>query len=296
MTLKGVLPPITTPFKNDQFDPVALRHNIERWATTGLSGLVVLGSNGEAPQIDDDESDRIIATARELTPPDLVLIAGTGRESTAGTIAATRRAAAHGVDAVLVRTPSYFKRQMTSDVLVRHYRTVADASPVPVLLYNFTAATGINLQPEAVARMADHPNIVGIKESGGDVAQISALVDLTPDDFIVVVGAAPSFYASLCVGAVGGIMAVACVAPEACVRLYRLAHEGRHAEARALQRQLTPLATLVTTQYGVPGLKAAMDVAGFVGGAPRPPLLPLDEPAIGELRGALEALTRPEPA
>jgi len=296
MILTGVLPPITTPFKNDRFDPIALRHNIERWSRSGLSGLVVLGSNGEAPLLDDEESDRIIATARELTPTDLLLIAGTGRESTDGTIAATRRAAAHGVDAVLVRTPSYFKRQLTSDVLIRHYRAVADASPVPVLLYNFTAATGINLQPEAVARMADHPNIMGIKESGGDVAQVAALVDLTPDDFTVVVGAAPSFYPSLCLGAAGGIMAVACVAPEACVRLYRLACEGRHAEARALQRQITPLAALVTTGHGVPGLKAAMDAAGFVGGEPRPPLQPAGASAVGELRAALDALSRLEPA
>jgi 4-hydroxy-2-oxoglutarate aldolase len=296
MDLHGVLPPITTPFKDDGFDPVALRHNIERWSTTGLTGIVALGSNGEATLLDDDEADRVIGTAREHTPTELVLIAGTARESTKATIAATKRAAGMGVDAVLVRTPSYFKRQMTSDVLVRHYRAVADASPVPVLLYNFTGVTGINLQPEAAARMAEHPNIAGIKESGGDVAQVAALVDLTPDDFTVVVGAAPSFYASLCLGAVGGILALACVVPAACVQLYKLTVEGRHAEARRLQRQLSPLAAMVTSKFGVPGLKAAMDLAGFVGGPPRSPLPPASEAAIHELRSELETLSQLDPA
>ena len=199
-----------------------------------------------------------------------------------------------GVDAVLIRTPSYFKRQMTDDVLVRHYRAVADASPVPVLLYNFTGVTGINLQPEAAARMAEHPNILGIKESGGDVAQVAALVDLTPDDFTVVVGAAPSFYASLCVGAAGGILALACVVPAECVQLYGLTLDGRHSEARELQRRLTPLAVMVTSRYGVAGLKAAMDLAGFVGGAPRPPLQPASDAAVGELRVQFETLARSE--
>ncbi len=296
MNLRGVMPPVTTPFTGGEFDAVGFGHNIERWASSGLTGLVVLGSNGEVPLLDDSEADLVIRTAREHTPPHLTLIAGTARESTAGTIAATERAAALGVDAVLVRTPSYFKRQMTGDVLVRHFRAVADASPVPVLLYNFTGVTGINLQPEAVALAADHPNIIGIKESGGDVAQIAALVDLTPDDFTVVVGAAPSFYASLCVGAVGGILALACVAPAACVQLYELTREGRHAEARVLQRLLSPLAAMVTSGFGVAGLKAAMDLAGFVGGAPRPPLQPASEAAVDELRSELEKLSRLEPA
>ena len=205
--------------------------------------------------------------------------------------AAPRRAAAIGVDAVLVRTPSYFKSDMTSTVLVDHYRAVADSSPVPVLLYNYPSVTGVNLLPPTVAELSNHPNIAGIKESGGDVAQIAALINSTPDDFRVVVGAAPSFYPSLCVGAAGGILALACVVPEACLQLFRLVASGLHPEARLLQRQLTPLARLVGSRFGVPGLKAAMDVAGFVGGDPRPPLRRIPATAVEEMRTEIGRLS-----
>ena len=211
MNLEGVLPPITTPFDGDELDLRGLGRNVQRWMTTGLRGLVVLGSNGEAPFLDDVEADRAIGTVREHVPGDRIVIAGTARESTLGTIAATRRAASLGVDAVLVRTPSYFKSQMTMDVLVDHFRAVADASPAPVLLYNFTAVTGINLLPTAVERLAEHPNIAGIKESGPDLAQVGALVNQTPGTFRILVGSAPTFYPSLCLGVTGGILALACV-------------------------------------------------------------------------------------
>lgn len=296
MDLHGVLPPITTPFLDDQVDGAALRRNVERWIQTGISGVVALGTNGESAFLDDDESDRVIEVVREHTPTPLLVIAGTARESTTGTIAATRRAAALGVDAVLVRTPSFFKSDMSSDVLVDHYRAVADASPVPVLLYNYAQVTGVNLLPAAAARLSSHPNIAGIKESGGDVAQVAALVDLTPDDFRVVVGSAPSFYPSLCVGADGGILALACVVPDACVQLFRLVEAGRHPEAREFQRQLTPLARLVGSRFGVPGLKAAMDVAGFVGGDPRLPLRRIPADAVEEMRMEIERVSRLEPA
>src|SRR4029078_4743638 len=184
---------------------------------------VVLGSNGEAALMDDFESDQAIVAARDVVPPSRRFIVGTGRESTQATIKATKRAAEHGADAVLVRTPGFFKAQMTNDAFVRHYTAAADASPVPVLLYNFTALTGVNLLPAAVARLAPHPNIVGMKESGGDVAQIADLVSGTPDDFAVLAGTMSTFYAALCVGAVRGILAPACVVPDACTRLFELA-------------------------------------------------------------------------
>ena len=162
---------------------------------------------------------------------------------------------------------------------------MADASPVPVLLYNFPGQTGINFSPETVAALAEHPNIAGMKETGTDAAQLAAFVDATASStFSVLVGAAPGFYPALCVGAVGGIVAVACVLPELCVRLHTLTREGHHAEARALQRQLTPLGRLVTTTYGVPGLKAAMDVAGFSGGEPRAPLARVSPRVLEEIR------------
>ncbi len=270
----GVYPPIITPFKNDQVDVGGIRHNVERWMKTGLRGLLALGSNGEVAFVDEDEAELVIATAREGVPNDRVLLAGTGRQSTRATIAATARAAKAGADAVLVLTPFYFKGQMTHDALVAHYTAVADASPVPVLLYNFTAVTAMNMAPDTVAKMAEHPNVVGLKDSNGDVGQVAAVVARAPDAFTLLVGSAGTLYPAMMVGAKGGIVAVANVAPDVCVRLYDLTVAGRHDEARLLQRRMTPLAQAVTSGYGVPGLKAAMDMAGYVGGDVRGPLRP----------------------
>jgi 4-hydroxy-2-oxoglutarate aldolase len=290
MNLKGMYPPITTPFLDEEIDLEGLARNVSRWMQTGLSGLVVLGSNGEAPLVDDDELEWVVATARQGVPRDRQLIAGTARQSTRATIRATRVAATAGADAVLVQTPHFFKTQMTADALVSYYQAVADASPVPVILYSFAPLTGVQLQPATVRRLAEHPNIVGLKESNGDMAQVADHVTQAPPGFGVLVGAAATLYASLCLGASGGILAVACVVPELCVRLHRAASEGRHQEALELQRRLTPLARSVTTVYGVPGLKAAMDLAGYVGGAPRLPLLPASDSAREAIRSQLVAL------
>jgi 4-hydroxy-2-oxoglutarate aldolase len=157
-------------------------------------------------------------------------------------------------------------------------------------LYNFTALTGVNLLPATVAQLAGHPNIVGMKESGGDVAQIADLVSSTPDGFAVLAGTTSTFYAALCVGAVGGILAPACVAPESCMRLYDLTKAARHDEARALQRRLMPIARLLGPAYGVPGLKAALRVAGYDLGMPRPPLAPVPDAAVALLVDALARL------
>ncbi|HEY6211545.1 MAG TPA: dihydrodipicolinate synthase family protein, partial [Vicinamibacterales bacterium] len=259
MNLAGVVAPLPTPFdEQDRADTARLRKALARWVTTPLTGFVVLGSNGEAVLMDDFESDRVIVAAREAVPRGRPLIIGTGRESTQAAIKAARRAAEHGADAVLVRTPGFFKNQMTTDAFVRHYTAVADASPVPVLLYNFTALTGVNLLPAAVTRLATHPNIVGMKESGGDVGVIADLVNGTPKGFNVLAGTTGTFYAALCVGAIGGILAVACVLPDACVRLFELTKAGKHDEARDLQRQLMPITRLLGQAHGVPGLKAAL--------------------------------------
>ena len=293
MDLRGVFPPIPTPFRDGALDTAALAANCERWMATGLRGLVVLGSNGEAPLLDDDESDRVIAAARERVPAGRLLIAGVARESTVGTVRAASRAAALGADAVLVRTPSFFRTLLTGEALARHYTAVADAAPVPVLLYNFTALTGVTLPVSAVKRLADHPNIIGMKESGSDIAFISALIDETPDDFSVLAGSAPVFYASLVSGAAGGILALASAVPDLCVQLFDLVAAGRLEEARRLQRRLTPLARLLTRVHGVPGLKAALEIAGYAGGAPRPPLQPAGPAAVAEIRQALEAVHAP---
>jgi 4-hydroxy-2-oxoglutarate aldolase len=288
MNLAGVFAPIPTPFDDqDRVDTHRLRIALARWVTRPLTGFIVLGSTGEAVLMDDFEADRVIVAARDVVPGDRPFIVGTGRESTQATVRAARRAAEHGADAVLVRTPGFFKNQMTTDAFVRHYTAVADASPVPVLLYNFTALTGVNLLPAAVTRLAQHPNIVGMKESGGDVAQIADLVSGTPSDFSVLAGTMSTFYAALCVGAVGGILAPACVVPDACMRLFELARAGRHADAVGLQRELVPLARLLGQTYGVPGLKAALNLVGYDIGLPRPPLVPVPDAAVAILRDAV---------
>jgi 4-hydroxy-2-oxoglutarate aldolase len=288
MHLAGVFAPIPTPFDDrDRVDTQRLCAALVRWIARPLTGFVVLGSNGEAVLMDDFEADQVIVAARDAVPRGRRLIVGTGRESTLAAIKASKRAAEHGADAVLVRTPGFFKAQMTTDAFIRHYTAVADASPVPVLLYNFTALTGVNLLPAAVARLALHPNIIGMKESGGDIAQIADLVSGTPAGFNVLAGSAATFYPALCAGAVGGILALGCAAPDACVRLFELTRAGNHDEAVALQRQLVPLARLLGPTHGVPGLKAALNLLGYDVGLPRPPLTPLPDAALPALREAL---------
>jgi 4-hydroxy-2-oxoglutarate aldolase len=202
---------------------------------------------------------------------------------------ATKRAAALGADAVLVRTPGFFKSQMTGDVFVHHYTAVADASPVPVLLYNFPAVTGVNLLPATVARLAEHPNIVGMKESGSDIGHIADLVSNTPREFTILAGSGSTFFAALCAGVSGGILALGALLPEPCLRLLELARDQRYDEARVLQQRLLPIARLISSGYGVPGLKAALHIVGCDVGKPRRPLEPIPDIAVAVLK---EALTR----
>jgi 4-hydroxy-2-oxoglutarate aldolase len=288
MNLTGVFAPLPTPFdERDQVDVARLRAALPRWIASPLAGFVVLGSNGEVGLMDDEECDRVVDTARREVPAGRTFIVGAGRESTRAAVRAVRRAAELGADAVLVRTPGFFKAQMTHDAFVRHYTAVADASPVPVLLYNFTAATGVNLLPATVATLAEHPNIVGIKESGSDIGQIADLVALTPSEFSVLAGSATTFHAAMCAGVAGGILAVAGLLPDTCVRIYDLVRGRRLEDARALQQRLLPVARLVSSVYGVPGLKAALALTGCDVGLPRPPLAPAPEAGIAQLKQAL---------
>jgi 4-hydroxy-2-oxoglutarate aldolase len=296
----GIFTPIVTPFRADQsVDESALQQNVALWMRTPLTGLVVLGSNGEAPQLEDGEADRVVEIVRAGVPSNRPLIVGTGRESTRATIAATRRAATGGADAALVRTPAFFKAQMTTDVFVRHYTEVADASPIPVLLYNVTMYTGVNLAPDAVARLSEHQNIVGMKESGSDIGQIAEYVSRAQQPFTILAGSATTVFHALCAGCDGAILALAALLPETCLELQALVRAGKVDEARALQRRITPLARSVGGTYGVAGLKAALDLIGYVGGRPRPPLRPASPQIVDIIRGQLEALgalASPEPA
>ena len=287
MDLAGVLAPIPTPFdQSGRIDETRLRKALRRWLRTSLAGVVVLGSTGEAPLLDDDEADRVIGAARDVVPRKRTFVVGAGRESTRSAIRAAKRAARHGADAVLVRTPGFYKSAMTSGAFVAHYSAVADASPIPVLLYNFTALTGVELPVEAVGVLARHPNIVGMKESGSDVPRITDLAACASSAFSVLAGSATTFHQALAVGAVGGILAAACVLPEVCVRLYRLTISGRQEEARALQQRLLPIVKLLGSG-GVPGLKAAATLAGYDAGFPRSPLLPAPPAAVAALQVAL---------
>lgn len=288
MQLTGVFAPLPTPFDDrGEVDVARLRAALPHWLASPLAGFVVLGTNGEIGLMEDDECDRVVETARALVPAGRTLIVGASRESTRSAIGAAARAAALGADAVLVRTPALFKSQMTSAALIDHYRAVADASPVPVLLYNFTAATGVLLQPAAVALLAAHPNMAGIKESGSDIGHIAELVAVAPPGFSVLSGSGTTFFAALCAGVSGGILAISSLLPAACVRIFELTRERRYEEANAWQRRVLPLAKLVSSGYGVPGLKAALGLSGVDVGLPRPPLAPVPEAASAALREAL---------
>lgn len=285
--LHGIFPPIPTPFDQaDRVDRQALSRNVRQWMQTGLSGVLAVGSNGEAPLLDQDECDEVIATVREAMPG-RVLLAGTGSEVTRRTIDASKRAATNGADAVLVRAPSYYKTQMTTEALTTHFRAVADASPVPVLLYNLPGATGITLTMPVVGKLAEHPNIVGLKETSPELDRLGQFAQLQSGAFRVFSGWAPVVYPALVAGAVGGILAVANVLPEACVALYEHVRAGRHDQALSLQRRLTPLAQLVTVVHGIAGLKAALEMVGFHGGPVRAPLLPISARAREEIGAAL---------
>jgi len=288
MKLTGVFAPVPTPFgDDDRLDVTRLRAAFQWWVASPLTGIVVLGSNGEAVFMDDDECDRLVGEARPLVPGNRPFVVGTGRESTRAAIRAAKRAAELGADAVLVRTPGFFKSQMTGDAFFRHYTAVADASPVPVLLYNFAALTGVNLLPSTVARLAEHPNIVGMKESGSDIAQIADLVSSTPKRFSVLAGSGSTFFSALCAGVSGGILALAALLPEPCLRLFELVQNSRYDEARALQQRLTPIARMLSSEYGVPGLKAALSIVGCDVGRPRPPLAPISETAVAAVKDTL---------
>jgi 4-hydroxy-2-oxoglutarate aldolase len=288
--LRGIFAPVTTPFAGDEVDLAAFRRNTRHYATTALAGLVVLGSNGEAPSLDDDESDAIVEAARAEYPREKWLIAGTGRESVRATLAACRRAAALGVDAVMVRTPGFFKTRITQEALRQYFTAVADASPAPVILYNITAFTGVNLLPETAAALSHHPNVIGLKDSGGDVAVISDLVTMCRPGFPVVAGSTLTLYASLCVGAQGATTGPGAVAPAICAGVQAACDRGDHAEALRLQALLVPIAKSVGPKWSVAGLKVAVDAYGLTGGAPRLPLLPVPPDGVKEIHEQVHAL------
>jgi 4-hydroxy-2-oxoglutarate aldolase len=288
--------PITTPFDGSLVDHAALRSNVDRWSKTGIGGFVVLGSTGERVHLDEREYLDVIETTRAAVPrntqrerPDgLAFIVGAGQQSVFGTINEIKRAAEAGADAVLVITPYYYRAAITQEALVTYYNAVADAAPVPVLLYSMPALTGIRIKPETIARLSEHQNIIGVKDSSNDIAGFAATVKLCPPHFAVLTGNGTVFLDALRAGASGAILAVGCVVPEMCVAIYEAFKRGDEERASALQSKLTPLATAVTTKYGIGGLKAALDLAGYKGGDVRAPLRAPDENARAEIASLLE--------
>lgn len=292
MKLHGVLPPITTPFQDGKVALDKLKKNFEKWNKTGLSGFLVLGSNGEAVFLSEKEKMKMMEISRQAIPRAKIMMVGTGMESTQETIRFTNQAAKMGADCALVVTPCYFKGSMKPQILYEHFVAVADSSRIGILLYNVPQFTGINMEPDLVAKLSEHPNIIGIKDSSGNIGQLSETIHLSRKGFAVFVGSAPVFFPALCVGAVGGILAVAQVAPQACVKIFDLFKKGKMDEARTLQSRLTPLAKGVTTKYGIGGLKMAMDLAGYFGGDPRPPLKRPEKQAEEELKKLFMKLKR----
>lgn len=288
--LSGIFAPIPTPFVNEEIAYDKLEANLQRWARTRLAGIVVLGSNGEAPFLDEDEKVSLVSFCRRHFPGDKAVIAGTGCESTRATIRLTKRCADAGVEAVLVISPHYFKASMSSEALERFYQEVADASPVPVLIYNMPGNTGLNLPPSLVTRLARHPNITGIKDSSGNIVQIAEIIANAPPDFSVFAGSASFLLPSLILGARGGTLAAANVIPGICADIYELALAGRTEEASVLQKKILRLNAAVTSRFGVAGLKAALDMIGYYGGPPRRPILPLGDTERAEIRSILVEL------
>jgi len=289
LNLSGIFPPITTPFKNGQVAHDKLTSNVEKLSKTGIAGIVVLGSNGEGVYLSEQEKLDVIETVVQATPDHMPVIAGTACESTAETIRLTSAGAEIGVQAALLNTPHYYGGKMTSEALARFYSMVADAVPIPVLLYNVPKFTHLTLAAEAVGQLSRHPNIVGIKDSSGNLNLLGQYINKSEADFNVLVGTAGVLFGGLCLGGVGGILALANIAPHACVELAEMVDQGRFAEARKLQLRMIPVNLAVTATYGIGGLKAAMDMLGYYGGDPRLPLLPASNTDKVEIKAILAA-------
>ncbi len=288
--MEGVFIPVPTPFRGAEVAPDRLQANLKRWNQTDLAGYVLLGSTGEFPLLTEAERDRILIAAREAIPQEKAFIAGTGAESTELTIRRTKRAAEIGADAAIVITPNYYKKSFTQPATqIRHYVAVAETSPIPVLLYNFPQNTGINLEPETVARIAEHPNVRGIKDSSGNIPQAGEIIHQTPKSFRVLVGAAAALLPSLAIGSAGGILALANIAAREYCEVYALARRGRWEEAREIAYRLMGVDRSVYGRYGIGGIKASLDLQGFYGGPCRAPLSTPEGTAIEEIKEVLAA-------
>ncbi len=276
--VKGIFAPVVTPLNaRGDLDESAFQENLRRYVGAGLSGILVAGSTGEAPFLAERERLRMVELAREIVRPPELLMVGSGLESTRETVRLSRAAVDRGADLLLILTPSYYKSRMTSPVLVPYFRAVADGVRRPIVIYNIPQFTGIRMEPAAVASLSRHPNIAGLKESSGDLNYLRAILRAVKEkgkaSFRVLSGGALIMLDALRAGAAGGVLAQADFAPELCVSLYEAFRQGQMKTARELQRRLVPLVERISVPFGVSGIKAALDLRGYRGGPPRPPLI-----------------------
>ena len=274
--LSGIFPPLPTSFDNDEnLRPDKIKFNIQRLSRHDLSGFLILGSNGELNMLDHKERVEALHVAREAIEPGKLMLAGTGCESTRETILLTREAAKAGADATLVLNPFFYKGQMTHDALVKHFFEVAEAATIPVVIYNMPSNTGLDMSSETILAISQHPNIIGLKDSGGNLVKMGQIISQAKEGFQMLAGSAGFLLPALAMGAVGGILALANIAPEQCISIYKAFTEGRLEEAREIQQKVIPLNAAVTRLWGVPALKEAMQHCGMYGGPARKPLQPL---------------------
>ncbi len=287
LNLRGIFPACITPFDNDgDVAPKKFAANVARWEQAGLHGYLVLGSTGEFVYLDEDDRARVLEAAREAIPHGKTMMVGAGHESTRTTIRYTRQAAEFGADCVLVVTPVYYTRAK-EDAWRKYFLDVAEASPLPVLIYNVPPFTATNISANLVAELSRHPNIVGIKDSAADVGQVAEVVRLADKDFAVFTGGARVLYPSLCVGAVGAVLAAANPFGYTYVQIYEAFQRGDHEAALRLQQESREAEGKVSA-YGIAGWKAAMDAMGWDGGEPRAPILPLD----ASIRAKVQAIVQ----
>ena len=293
LALEGVFIALTSPFDGESVSAERMRQNVSKHNRVDLAGYLALGSTGESVLLSDGESEALVEAVLEAARPGRRVLVGTARESTRATVEFTRRVGRAGVAAALVRPPSYYKGMMTREALKAHFLAVAEASPVPIILYNMPQNTGISLEPRLVVDLAPHPNIVGLKESSGSLAFLAEVVREVPPDFRYFLGSGQVVLPGLEMGASGAILAVANAAPETCAEIFRLFKAGQSDAARKLQLALVPLNKAVTETFGIAGLKHALDFRGFYGGPTRPPLLPLDDRGRREVEASLRKLGLP---
>lgn len=287
MALEGIYCPIITPFVDEQIDGAKVAFNLDKLNATDLAGYIVLGSTGEPVHLTRQEKVDTIKVAREYTPADKKLIVGTGLESTRATVELTQCAADLGADYVLVLSPNYYKGDVTAEGFKYHYSTVADKSPVPVLIYNVPRFTGVELPATVVQDLSTHPNIVGLKESTGDLSKLVQSTMGCADEISVLVGNAGLLVSGMMAGAHGAILAICNVVPELCVEIYNLFRQGRIDQAQSELKKMTRILQSGIAQHGIPAIKAAMDMLGFYGGPPRSPLLSVNNEVKNSLRKEL---------